>query len=259
MVKPPRGISIWDFGRHHNLMTLKIPMKRRQNLKIPNWSSPWAFDHLFALVMLQTWVKPASEEDGLWVLRGYYDSQLSVGHAPATQWISLPRFQAGECWKMTEIMNQCSCTSQVGYAAPTPILSSGITAASAERPLGTIIRCYWSSGKEYSKGVAANLQLASPSLFTWRMSLYQNFQENENFWTQVLALAWVAGGGLRMTYRVSVDILMTPNGQEFLLPLCRRNTGQVSQKTLNPAKIQDSSNVIQSNQVVAIIQSITEG
>ena len=84
------------------------------------------------------------------------------------------------------------------------------------------------------------------------------FQEYENFRTHVMrGVFTLAGmnGCLQMTHRLSVDIPMTPNGQEFLLPLCPPNTGQVSQITLNPAKIRD---VIQYNKAVAI-QSTTEG
>ena len=145
---------------------------------------------------------------------------------------------------MTELIGQCSTTNFEGkpprrYA----------TAFVEERPLfGT--RCR-RDVEEYSEGDAANLQLASPSLFTWRKRLYQKFQDYDNFRTQMLALAWVSDS----LQRLSVDILRTPNGREFLLPLCRPNTKKLSQKTLNAAKIQDTSNVIQSNQV----QSNTRG
>ena len=136
---------------------------------------------------------------------------------------------------MAELVDQCSSTNLEGKSP-----RSYATAFVEERPLfGT------------SEGDAANLQLASPSLFTWRKRLYQKFQDYDNFRTQMLALAWVSDS----LQRLSVDILRTPNGREFLLPLCRPNTNKLSQKTLNPAKIQDTSNVIQSNQV----QSNTRG
>ena len=145
---------------------------------------------------------------------------------------------------MTELIGQCSTTNFEGKPP-----RSYATAFVEERLLfGT--RC-GRDGEEYSEGDAANLQLASPSLFTWRERLYQKFQDYDNFRTQMLALAWVSDS----LQRLSVDILRTPNGREFLLPLCRPNTKKPSQKTLNPAKIQDTSNVIQSNQV----QSNTRG
>ena len=163
---------------------------------------------------------------------------------------------------MTELTNQSShAAAIVGDATKPTLIFPSIIAAAAiteEQPLLGTISCCHGDGKEYSEGDAANLQqLASPSLLTWRERLYQ-FQENENFWTELLAISWETVC-LQITYRLSVDIPRTPKGQEFLLPLCRHiNTRQESQKTLNPAKIQDTSNVIQSNQVVAI-QSITEG